>query len=268
MNPGPPLITLTTDFGTVDSYVAQMKGVMLGINPDARFIDITHDIPPQSILRAALLLPEVVATFPVGTFHLLVVDPGVGSTRDILAAEIAGHYVIAPDNGLLDPLCRAHAPERLFKLTHDRYWRNGVSSTFHGRDIMSPALAHWSRGVALEELGEPLDHPPRSLDMPTPEISADEVQGTIMYADHFGNLVSNIRRDDVRHGDRVPVIRLERAGHLRFRATGIRRTYADVPVEAGLVLWGSHGYLEVGLNAGSAAIEFNAGPGDALILQW
>ena len=267
MKPGEPLITLTTDFGARDSYVAQMKGVMLGINPRARFIDVTHDIPPQSILRAALMLPEVVDTFPEGTFHLIVVDPGVGSTREILAAEIAGHHFIAPDNGLLDPLCQIHTPQRQFKLTPGPYWRGNISSTFHGRDIMAPAIAHWSRGVALEELGESLERPPRTLFLPTPEITENEIRGTILYADHFGNLVSNIRREDLAADDDELLIRLESEGRLKFSANGIQHTYAAVALGEGLALWGSHGYLEVGVNGGSAAQAFDVKSGATLIVE-
>ncbi|QDU78646.1 Adenosyl-chloride synthase [Polystyrenella longa] len=264
-----PLITITSDFGTADSYVAQMKGVILGVNSRTRLIDVTHEIPPQAVFRAALMLPELLQTFPAGTYHLVVVDPGVGSARRILAAELDGHYFIAPDNGLLDPLLQQATHSRVYELTNSRFWRNEISTTFHGRDIMAPAIAHWSRGATLDEMGEPLSGSPISLPLPEPTMTESEVVGTILYVDHFGNMVSNIRREHVKQwegSDVDPIIRLESEGSLRFIDSGISETYADSLPGQGLILWGSHGFLEVALNGGNAAAKFKSQAGETLTI--
>ncbi len=150
------IITLTTDFGTHDSYVAQMKGAVLSINPAAQLVDVTHTIPPQNVARAAAVVAEITGVYPTGAIHLAVVDPGVGSSRALLAAEAAGQRFLAPDNGLLTVLFRRFVPTRLHRLSEDRFWRKPVSATFHGRDILGPVAAHWSRGADLSEFGPPV----------------------------------------------------------------------------------------------------------------
>ncbi|MEZ6045875.1 MAG: SAM-dependent chlorinase/fluorinase [Planctomycetaceae bacterium] len=265
-----PLITLTTDFGTADSYVAQMKGILLGIQPQARLVDVTHEIPPQDVLRAALMLPELIEAFPKGTYHLIVVDPGVGTSRKILAAEINDQRFIAPDNGLLDPLLKRYPKSTLYELTNSKYWRESVCSTFHGRDIMAPAIANWSRGVSLQDLGSELNSIVE-LDLPQPQVTDSQVIGTILYVDHFGNLVSNIRREHLKSFEKRtadPLIRLERDGSLRFIDSGISQTYADPLPGHGLILWGSSGYLEVALHGGDAARKMKSKPGETLSLDW
>src|SRR5690349_1490470 len=143
------IITLTTDFGERDSYVAQMKGVILAINSQAQIVDVTHAIGPQDVARGARIIEEIAGVYPAGSIHVAVVDPGVGSERALLAAEAAGQRFLAPDNGLLSPLFRRFGPERVHRLANERYWRRPVSATFHGRDILAPVAAHWSRGADL-----------------------------------------------------------------------------------------------------------------------
>ena len=149
------IITLTTDFGAGSPYVAIMKGVILSINPAVTLVDVTHTVPPQDVHKGAVVLDSVHRHFPEGTVHVVVVDPGVGTERAILGAKIEGHYFIAPDNGVLSKITHRTAPDELIRLTNAEYWLPDVSHTFHGRDIMAPAAAHLSRGVALADLGSP-----------------------------------------------------------------------------------------------------------------
>src|SRR5258708_6307515 len=152
-----PIITLTTDFGSTDSYVAQMKGVILGINSQVQIVDVTHAIPPQNVARGAVVLCEVSRAFPAGTIHIAVIDPGVGSNRALLAVEAAGQRFLAPDNGLLYPMLRSFPVERVHCIETDRFWRKPVSATFQGRDILAPVAAHWSRGIDIAEFGPAFD---------------------------------------------------------------------------------------------------------------
>ncbi len=153
------IITLTTDFGSGSPYVAQIKGVILSIHPQAVLVDVTHDIAPQDVRQGALVLDDVTGRFPPGSIHVAVVDPGVGTDRRILAAEIGGRYYLAPDNGLLGRLAGRDPAARLVALTKREFWLPAVSATFHGRDILAPAAAHLSLGTALDDLGEAWDQP-------------------------------------------------------------------------------------------------------------
>src|SRR3569623_993574 len=148
-----PIITLLTDFGTSDHYVAAMKGVILGICPQAELIDITHDITPYAIAEGAYTLAQAWRCFPRGTTHLAVVDPGVGTERRAILAEEDGHRFVAPDNGLLSFILAAHPAATVRENSESRFFRDSVSSTFHGRDIFAPVSAHLARGIAPEQLG-------------------------------------------------------------------------------------------------------------------
>lgn len=254
------LITLTTDFGLQDSYVAQMKGIISGINPEARMIDVSHSIPPQSLLQAACLLPDLLSSFPQGSIHLVVVDPGVGSSRRLLAAEIKGQGFVLPDNGLLDLVLKETKSEeaQIVEISNSSFWRKTVSNTFHGRDIMSPVAAHWSLGVKLEEFGQPLTSPPETLNMPEPEITKNELQGRVIYIDHFGNVITNLRKHHLEKWTKDNNLQeqnlfLEFGSH-RFK--GIHQSYSDSPLHEPVLLWGSSGYLELAINGGHAAEHY------------
>lgn len=190
-----PLVTLMTDFGTEDGNVGVMKGVILGINPDAHMVDITHDIPPQSVAAAAYLLGRTYMHFPAHTIHLVVVDPGVGSDRRPIAAATSRGSFVAPDNGVLtyvlDHLHGVGEEMDLVHLDDDAYWLSKVSNVFHGRDIFAPVAAHLSLGVPLDTLGTPIDDPVR-LPPPILERRPGTVIGEVMHVDHFGNLLTNI----------------------------------------------------------------------------
>ena len=152
----PKIITLTTDFGLQDYYVSAMKAVMLGIAPDARFVDISHEIPSQDIMAGSWVLKNSAMLFPPNTVHVVVVDPGVGTDRDAIALRIDDQYFIGPDNGIFSILTE-EKDYKAVRLSNRKYWGNEASNTFHGRDIFAPVAAHLSNGVALDELGEPIE---------------------------------------------------------------------------------------------------------------
>src|ERR1700685_2767838 len=198
----PPIITITTDFGLSDSYVAQMKGVILGISPQARLVDVTHQVPRQDCAAASAILADVVDAFPPGTIHLVVVDPGVGTKRRAVAVETiaeakpggeaSGPRFVAPDNGVLTDVLQRHRIRRAVRLSETRFWATDVSNTFHGRDIFAPVAAHWSTGVDLAEFGPPLMLPLIQLPVSRPTVHDGEIRGEIVRTDSFGNLITNI----------------------------------------------------------------------------
>jgi S-adenosyl-L-methionine hydrolase (adenosine-forming) len=255
----PHCITLTTDFGTSDSYVAQMKGAVLTINPEAQVIDVTHAIAPQDIRCAAAIVADVAESFPKGTIHVAVVDPGVGTARALIAVEATGQRFLAPDNGLLARLLRRHAPSRIHRLTEQRFWREPVSATFHGRDILAPVAAHWSLGVDIARFGPPID-PERLVPLAQSVVrcASNELVGEIELIDAFGNCISNITRADF-PADHVPAeCRIEIVGRL---IAGVSRCYGEHPVGSALALIGSSGNLEVAVAQGHAAQTLHVQPG-------
>lgn len=192
-----PIITLTTDFGTRGGYVAQMKGAILSICPAATLVDVSHDIPPQDIEEAAWLLGDLVSAFPPHAIHLVVVDPGVGTQRRLLAIATSQGRFVGPDNGVLDPVTEMETARRIVVLDDPRWWRSDVSHTFHGRDVLGPVAAHWAAGTPLEALGSSTPHLNR-LALPAPVLERDRLIGQIVRIDAFGNLITNIRLADVR----------------------------------------------------------------------
>lgn len=248
-----PIITLTTDFGLKDAYVAQMKGVILSINGDANIVDVTHEIPPQDVGRAALLIAETYHRFPERTTHVVVIDPGVGSARTPLALEAAGHRFIAPDNGVLSHVAVGCDNVRAVELTNDRFWHHPVSNTFHGRDLFAPVAAHVSLGIDLSELGPPLGSPLSPLDLPRAVINGDEITGEVLWADSFGNLVTNIESSQLpaKCRKRLHVVIGDR--HI----AGVQSFYAEAGQGELLALVGSSGRLEIAVREGSAAGQLN-----------
>src|SRR4051812_42868225 len=192
-----PIVTLMTDFGTRDSYVAQMKGVILGINSNAVIVDITHEIDPQAIMQGAMSLDDAFDAFPPGTIHVVVVDPDVGSTRRRIAAEIGNQRYVGPDNGLLTLLARRYPIQRVSSLTVTHFHRQPTSPTFHGRDMFAPVAANWSLGMDLSAFGEPITIPLAELRIPRVDKQEREVRGEVVAIDRFGNIITNITENEL-----------------------------------------------------------------------
>jgi S-adenosylmethionine hydrolase len=258
-----PLITLLTDFGTRDAYVASMKGVILSLNPAARLVDLSHEVPAQDIRAGAFILAEAAAYFPPGTIHLAVVDPGVGSGRRGLAARCRDHYWVGPDNGLSHLIFSQASDLAVVSLENPAYFRPQVSATFHGRDIFAPVAAHLSLGVDLNRFG-PRITDPVSLGFPDPAFTQEAIQGEIIYVDRFGNLVSNVRAGDLTDWLGGQTLSL-RAGPLNLN--DLARTYTDAAAGEFLALAGSHGFLEIACALDNAARRLKAGVGLALEIR-
>jgi S-adenosyl-L-methionine hydrolase (adenosine-forming) len=248
------LITLLTDFGLEDAYVGVVKGVLLGINPRARLVDLTHAVPPQDVRRASLLLEGAWPFFPSGSVHLAVVDPGVGSARRPIAVAAGGHYFVGPDNGLLG-FCFDLPGARGVALTARRFHRRPVSRTFHGRDVFAPVAAHCSLGVGLETLGSPLRDPVR-LPRSTPRRRGQRVDGEVLLVDHFGNLLTSLVGRELPGPADGGVLRVGRA-----RIRGLVSTYAVRPQGALGAVMDSSGRVEVFVREGSAGRRLGIGPG-------
>ena len=249
-------VTLLTDFGLSDGYVAQMKGAILGIAPDARIVDVTHEVPPQDVLRAAWLISDAYPSFPEGTVHAVVVDPGVGSERRVICVSAAGQLFLAPDNGVLELVLRRAANPVIFEVSEARYFRAEVSRTFHGRDIFAPVAAHLANGLDPAKLGPTLSGPVR-LDIPVATFAGGRINGSVAFADRFGNLITDIDAGLLGELSGEPVVRV--AGR---EIRGISRTYSDAP-PGGLVCYvGSSDRLEIAVTGGSAVKELGSSTGE------
>ena len=242
-----PTITITTDFGSKDPWVAAMKGVICSIVPDAPLADLSHDITPQNVLEGALFLAAAIPYFPAGTIHLVVVDPGVGTSRKPIVAQCAGQYIVCPDNGILTVLEQSHPVEAVHHIKNKKYRLPACSATFHGRDIFAPAAAHLALGKKMSSFGPALKSHHR-ITVPEATLDADnQLHGEVIHVDHFGNCITNISEamlDD--HGD----YRVQVAAQT---LSPIHRTYADVPPGMPLALFGSTGNLEIAASMSNAA---------------
>jgi S-adenosylmethionine hydrolase len=253
-----PVIALLTDFGTRDHYAGTMKGVALAICPDATLVDISHEIPAHDVLAGALELAASYRYFPSGTVFLVVVDPGVGSTRRGIAADAGDYKFVAPDNGVLTVVFDEHPPKRVVELTERKYARPTVSRTFEGRDRFAPAAAWLAKGIELTAMGRPAGATAR-LELPHPRVAEDEIEGQVLRVDRFGNLITNI--------DRKTFEKLAGTGTLLDLHVGSRQvskvvsTYADVTAGDVCALFGSTDHLEIAANGASAAEELGLGRG-------
>ena len=277
-----PIITLTTDFGLKDGYVAAMKGVILGINPDATIVDISHGVTPQNVREGAFVLGSAHRYYPQETIHVAVIDPGVGTSRRALLIQGSGYYFTAPDNGVLShvledafkegspshhsritgtstPTSRKLPPGfKAVSLTTSRFWRSTVSATFHGRDIFAPVAAHLSRGVPLEEFGDAILSV-LAFPQPSPNMSVDGViKGEVIHVDRFGNLITDVRAAVLPDGD----MEIELGGHT---VRGINASYEEG--RGLLAIIGSAEFLEISERNGSAAATTGAEVGTAVIIR-
>ncbi len=258
------IITLTTDFGLQDYYVSAMKAVILGIAPDARLVDISHEIPPQDIMAGAWVLRNSAMMFPPGTVHTIVVDPGVGTDRKGVALEINDRFFVGPDNGIFS-LLTGRYDFRAVHLENSGYWREEISTTFHGRDIFAPVAAHLAAGVPLEELGGAVDELV-NYRWAEPIADRDGLQGWVIHIDKFGNLVTNVPRsliDEVAGGRSVKIY----VGNTILDE--VVETFGSVEEGEPAAYIGSSGMLEIGINKGDAEemLGVQKGAQVSLVLQ-
>jgi S-adenosylmethionine hydrolase len=280
MNSEFPVITLLTDFGEVDGFVATMKGVMQSIHPQAKFIDITHQISPQDIHQAAFILMTTASFFPTGTVHLVIVDPGVGSRRRPIAVKTDQYQFVAPDNGVLSYVLPKDTHYQAYELANPSFHLPDVSHTFHGRDIFSPAAAHLAAGVPIDKLGPPMDEIVR-LELPTLIIEGDQILGEVLNIDHFGNVRTSIASlawgapgTLVLHplwgrSEQSPIMvrfsAKDAEVHIGERMiVGIAETFSGVPPGQEVAFVGSEHALEVAVNQGSMASMFGISRGDEI----
>ena len=257
----PNIITLTTDFGLADPFVGIMKGVISGIAPDADVVDITHDIRSYDVLEAAFIIDTAYRFFPAGTIHVIVVDPGVGSPRRPIAAAVKDHMFVAPDNGVLSYVLQTDVdvpPPAAYWIKNQKLFLSVVSQTFHGRDIFAPVAAHLARGTAIESVGPRIsDFVRKSL--PKPRLEGDKVLGTVLRIDKFGNIITNLKRCDLRTDFRIHV-----GGLVIMRLCA---NFSEAEPGEFFAVEGSTGYIELSLNQGSAASRLNVGVGAEIELE-
>ena len=256
------IITLTTDFGTSDHFVGVMKGVILGIHPTARIVDITHDVKPFEVTDGAFTIAQAYRYFPKKTIHVIVVDPGVGSSRRPLLAEAAGQFFIAPDNGVLSMIF-AREKTRLRHITNERYFLKPVSRTFHGRDVFSPVAAHLASGVEPAKFGPRIEDALRlALDAPSPK-GKNCWTGAVLKVDRFGNLITNFVAGMAGDISTQPF-------ELKIGTVTIARlalTFTECTPGELFAVVGSSGYLEIAINQGSAAELLGCGAGAPVELR-
>ncbi len=290
-------ITLLTDFGNQDAYVGIMKGVIAGINPQANTIDICHNIPAQDIFSGAYLLSTSYKYFPKGTIHVAVVDPGVGSRRDIVCVETRDYIFLTPDNGLLGFVVKEERPKNIVRVTNNRYFLPSPSNTFHGRDVFAPVAAHLSLGIKPQKLGIGISQLER-LEIPKPTYKKPgQLEGQIIFIDRFGNLITNITREHIAQCNHkrfpLPILPFHKGRNAkkssdfspiqggekidrqhamettigRKKIVGLSKTYTDVKVGEPLVLLGSAGFLEVSINQGNARKYFKVDRGNKIVIK-
>ncbi len=258
-----PIVTLLTDFGMSDGYVGAMKGVLLRQAPGITLVDLSHTVRAFDVQAAAYLLASCAQEFPVGTIHVAVVDPGVGSARRILIAESQGQRFVVPDNGLLD-MVRLRVPiQRWIHVTRWPKTRGRVSSTFHGRDIFAPLAAVLATGTPAHHFGAVVRHVPFQLRLQPPRMIGASLQGVILHIDHFGSLVTSIDAQRLRRFAQGRPIHVRVGRHLVRRFV---RTYADATPGTVVALIGSHDWLELAVVEGHAARRLHARRGDAVII--
>lgn len=258
-------VTFLSDFGLQDDFVGTCHGVIKSIAPDVQIIDVTHGIPPQQILQGALVLASTLPYMPKGV-HLAVVDPGVGGTRRALALQDEdGRSFVGPDNGLLVPAAELAGIVAAHELANPAYALEAISRTFHGRDLFSPAAAHLALGVAIGELGPPIDADDLvRLDLPQAELGPDKIGATVLYVDSFGNIALNVTREHVAEVGIVPGTQVElELGGERFYAVAAR-TFADARPGDIMLFEDSYRNMSVAISGGNAAEMLHATIGQSL----
>jgi hypothetical protein len=254
------LITLTTDFGTKDWFVGTMKGVLLSVNPRARVVDITHEIPSGDVRAGAFVLAASYSYFPKGTVHVAVIDPGVGGPRRAIAVQTAKYRFVGPDNGVLSFALAREQITSVHRLENASFFLRPISRTFQGRDVFAPVAAHLSRGVPIRRFG-PSQQDILRLPWPKPRVGRDRIDGQVVYLDRFGNAITNIRNRDFRARGAGAIY----AGRKRLGPVGA--SYQSVASGQAVGVEGSSGFLEIAVNGGSAARRLNLRIGTPVTLR-
>jgi S-adenosylmethionine hydrolase len=255
----PSTITLLTDFGMEDEYAGVVKGVILSVHPSARIIDLCHQVPPGDVVRAGWMLEWSWAFFPKGTVHVVIVDPGVGSSRRILCLVHEGHLFLAPDNGVLSRVVEDIPCPRVHRVSTRRYALSAISHTFHGRDIFAPLAGHLARGLPPHRLGPRVTDFKRLCLAHSVWRGEDLLTGEVITLDRFGNAVTNISGEQVARLGRQGRIAIKVKGH---RIQAIQKSYSAVAVGSPLGVIGSHDLLEIAVNRGSASHDLHIKVGD------
>lgn len=254
------LVTLLTDFGWQDVYVAVMKGAIASINPQISVVDLTHQIPPQDLIAGRFALLNAYPYFPHGTVHVAVIDPGVGSQRRGIAIKLAEGFLVGADNGLFSGVLQKQKAVAAVELTNSKYWRSDrPSTTFHGRDIFAPVGAHLANGVPLKELGKEIASDSLvKLSLPEVTIEKNQIIGCIQYIDRFGNLITNIAAQNLQLRQQVSI---------EQQLIPWGNTYSDAKEGELIALVGSHGYLEIAVNCGNALEKLQVTVGETVVVR-
>ncbi len=252
------MITLTSDFGLKDPYVAEMKGVILTINPQANIIDVTHNVEKFNIRAGAFVLASIAPYFPKDTIHLVIIDPDVGTERRAILIQTKRGFFVGPDNGILMLAAQNQGIEHLYELSNPKFMLTKVSSTFHGRDVFAPAAAYLDRGVKPSEFGPEITEAAK-IKFPSIEWKNSSLIGEVWLIDEFGNIITNISQKDLPQNR---IFNVKFPGVLQSISFG--KTYARVKLLEPLALIGSHGFLEIALNQGNAAEKFQVKVGDKI----
>ncbi len=258
------IITLTTDFGTRDYYAGATKAAVLAINPNARLVDISHEIPPGDVRYGAYMIAQTCPYFPSGTVHLVVVDPGVGGNRRPIALQSDAGTFVGPDNGIFTSLFENYRVDMVVEIKEKRYYHEEVSPTFHGRDIFAPVSAHLSLGsIDLRDLGSPVEDPVM-LERNEPAAGKDVIHGSIIRCDRFGNIITNVSGGLLMEFLGESEIAVEIGGNIIDR---LEETYSSIETGQLLALIGSSGSLEVSVNGGDAGERLGVKAGDAVVIR-
>ncbi len=259
------VITILTDFGTVDYFVPSMKGVILRICPDVHIVDITHDIPPQNTKRGALVLWACYKYFPKDTIHIVVIDPGVGTERKPIIVRSRNYYFIGPDNGVLIPAAEDDGIEGVYEIDVSKVGQGKISRTFHGRDIFAPAAALLAKGVNIDDIAHPIEKYDRSIVIERArKIDDNTFQAQIIYIDRFGNTYTNVRESDLEKRPRFIYVKLPSGAELKLPFV---EAYGMVPKGHDLALINSEGFLELSTNHGNFSEKHNVKELDELIIM-
>jgi S-adenosyl-L-methionine hydrolase (adenosine-forming) len=258
-----PIITLTTDYGTNDHLVGVMKGVILGINPEAHIVDITHQVAAFDLLEGALVIANAYAYFPARSIHVVVVDPGVGTERRPLLVSGQNQYFLAPDNGVLSGVYEKEQNVVVRHLTSEHYFAQPVSKTFHGRDVFAPVAAWLSKSWQPASMGEEISDY-KKFALPKPKETEGLIKGVVLKVDNFGNLMTNFRAEDLSQETLVKgEVNLQVGSH---PITRLLATFALGNAGEAIAYIGSSGYLEIGVNRGNASRTLGIGRGAPVLL--